>query len=96
MDIRPYQFLLSQNWEYKDDLKKHAATVQNVNGLIGLHVLDKTKPFEESMEITEIVGKLGEADRRERLLGYNLKPQLRQMIERAPDDELVVKNQWEL
>ena len=43
------------------------------------------------MEITEIVGKLGEVDRRERLLGYNLKPQMRQMIERAPDDELVVK-----
>ena len=65
--------------------------VQNVNDLIGLHVLDKTKPFEDSMEITVIVGKLGEGDRRKRLLGYNLTPQMRQMIERAPDDELVVK-----
>ena len=47
------------------------------------------------MEITEIVGKLGEGDRRKRLLGYNLKPQMRQMIERAPDDELVVKTNGE-
>lgn len=77
--------------ECKDDLKKHAATIQNVNDLIGLHVLDKTKPFEDSMEITMIVGKLGEGDRRKRLLGYKLTSQMRQMIESAPDDELVVK-----
>ena len=43
------------------------------------------------MEITVIVGKLGEGDRRKRLLGYKLTPQMRQMIESAPDDELVVK-----
>lgn len=77
--------------EYKDDLKAYAATVQNVNDLIDLHVFDKTKSFERSMEITEIVGKLGEGDRRKRLLGYELTPQMREMIKRAPDDELVVK-----
>ena len=77
--------------EYKDDLKAHAATVQNVNDLIGLHVFDKTKSFERSMEITEIVGKLGEGDRRGKLLKYDTSSEMRQHIESASDDELVVK-----
>ena len=77
--------------EYKDDLKTYAATVQNVNDLIGLHVFDKTKPFERSMEITEIVGKLGEGDRRGKLLKYDTSSEMRQSIENAPDDELIVK-----
>ena len=77
--------------EYKDDLAAYAATVQNAKDLIGLHVLDKTKPFESSMEITEIVGKLGEDGRREKLLKYDTSSAMRQSIENAPDDELVVK-----
>ena len=77
--------------EYKGDLTTYAATVQNVNDLIGLHVFDMTKPFEGSMEITGIVGKLGEDGRREKLLKYDTSSEMRQSIENAPDDELVVK-----
>ena len=77
--------------EYKDDLAAYAATVQNANDLIGLHVLDKTKPFESSMKITEIIGNLGEGGRRERLLKYDISSEMKQHIESAPDDELVVK-----
>ena len=77
--------------EYKDDLKAYTAKVQNVNDLIGLHVLDKTKPFESSMEITEIMGNLGEDGRREKLLQYTTSSAMQQRIENAPDDELVVK-----
>ena len=77
--------------EYKDDLSAYAATTQNANDLIGLHVLDKTKPFESSMEITGIVGNLGESDRREKLLKYDTSSEMRKYIENAPDSELVVK-----
>ena len=55
--------------EYKGDLTTHAATIQNINDLIGLHVFDQTKPFESSMEITEIVGKLGEDSRNYEIVG---------------------------
>jgi hypothetical protein len=78
--------------EYKDDVKTYAATLPDINKLIDLSVFDKTKPdFNSSMPITEIVGTLGESGRRERLLSFDLSPDMRTYIEEAPDDELVVK-----
>ena len=76
--------------DYKGDLKSFAAEYPD-DDLIGLHVIDKTKPdFQSSMEITAIAGKLGEGNRRQRLLGYNLSAAMRRLIENAPPDELVI------
>lgn len=76
--------------DYKGDLKTFINQYPN-DDLIGLHVIDKTKPdFQSSMEITGVVGKLGESNRRERLLRYKLTPAMRRIIEQAGLDELVI------
>ena len=82
---------LSSELEYKGDLKNYIATYGH-NEILGLHVKDKTKPsFQNSMKITGIVGKLGENNTRVRLLAFKPHPDMKRMIEQAPDDELVVK-----
>lgn len=43
------------------------------------------------MRITEIVGKLGENNNRARLLAFKPHPDIKHLIEQAPNDELVVK-----
>ena len=82
---------LSSELEYKGDLKNYIATYGH-NEILGLHVKDKTKPsFQNSMKITGIVEKLGENNTRVRLLAFKPHPDMKRMIEQAPDDELVVK-----
>ncbi len=82
---------LSSEIKYKGDLKKYITTYGD-NGLEGLHVKDKTKSrFQSSMEITGIVGTLQENNTRSRLLAFRLSPNMKRLIEQAPDDELVVR-----
>ncbi len=82
---------INSELEYKGDLRKYIASSGH-NDLLGLHVKDKTKPsFQNSMKITGIVGKLGENNTRVRLLAFKPHPDMKRMIEQAPDDELVVK-----
>ena len=82
---------LNSELEYRGDLKKYIETHRQ-NNLLGLSVKDKTKPsFQSSMEITGIVGKLGEHNNRTRLLAFKPIPEMKRLIEQAPDDELVVK-----
>lgn len=78
--------------KFKGDLKTYLETCDSADQLKGLHVTDKTKPnFQTSMTITEIVGKLGENNTRARLLAFKPSPEIKRLIEQAPDDELVVK-----
>lgn len=79
---------IRSNLNYKGDLQKFIAKFPN-DSLIGLHVTDKTKPFDSSMEITEVIGKI-EEKRRERLLSYKLSPEMRKIIEKAAPNELVL------
>lgn len=82
---------LNSEVQYKGDLKNYIVTSGH-NDIIGLHVKDKTKPsFQSSMKITEIVGKLGENNNRARLLAFKPHPNIKHLIEQAPNDELVVK-----
>lgn len=82
---------LSSELVYKDDLNKYIESSGHKN-LLGLHVKDKTKSsFQNSMKITEIVGNLHENNTRVRLLAFRLSPNMKRIIEQAPDDELVVK-----
>ncbi len=82
---------VSSELQYKHDVKRHAATLSDINQLIGLSVFDKTKWFFKPMKITSIVGQLGEPGRRERLLSFDLMPRMQKCVEEAPDSELVVK-----
>lgn len=82
---------LNSEVQYKGDLKNYIVTSGH-NNIIGLHVKDKTKPsFQTSMRITAIVGKLGENNNRARLLAFKPHPDIKHLIEQAPNDELVVK-----
>ena len=82
---------LNSEVQYKGNLKDYIVTFGH-NDIIGLHVKDKTKPsFQSSMRITEIVGKLGENNNRARLLAFKPHPDMKHLIEQAPDNELVVK-----
>lgn len=77
--------------KYKGDLNDFIRENPNDN-LIGLHALDKTKPkFGSAMEITEIVGKLGENNRRLQLTGQATTEAMKQIITQAADDALVVR-----
>ena len=83
---------IASELQYKGDMKTYLATCNSPNQLEGLHVIDKTKPtFETSMTITEIVGKLGENNTRDRLLAYKTPLEMKRLIEQASDDELVVR-----
>lgn len=82
---------ITSGLKYKGDLKTYLETCASDDQLKGLNVTDKTKRFQTSMPITEIVGKLGENNTRARLLAFKPSAQIKQLIERAPDDELVVK-----
>lgn len=76
--------------DHKDDLKEYLTKHPDDDG-VRLFVTDKTKPFNSAMEVTKVVGKVGEAGRRERLLSYDLSAQMREYVEKAPPDELVVE-----
>ncbi len=81
---------IRSNIDYKDDLKTFILKNPNQD-VQGLYVTDKTKPFNAAMEITAIIGSIGEQNRRKRLLSYDLNDKMRQLIKDAPDDELVVQ-----
>ena len=82
---------ITSELESKIDLKAYLATYSDPDQLKGLNVTDKTKPFQTSMPITGIVGRLGENDTRARLLAYKSSPMMNHLIEQAPNNELVVK-----
>ena len=82
---------ITSELESKIDLKTYLGTHSDLAQLKGLNVTDKTKPFQTSMPITGIVGRLGENDTRARLLAFKPPAEMKQLIERAPNDELVVK-----
>ena len=82
---------ITSELESKIDLKTYLATLSDPDELKDLNVTDKTKSFQTSMPITEIVGQLGENDTRDRLLAFKPSDQVKHLIEQAPDDELVVK-----
>ncbi len=82
---------ITSELESKIDLKTYLATHSDPAELKGLNVTDKTKPFQTSMPITGIVGRLGENDMRDRLLAFKPPAEMKGLIEQAPEDELVVK-----
>ena len=83
---------ISSTLKHKQDLKAYAATLDNIDKLKGLHVRDKTKPkHNNSMEITDIVGRLGDGNTRDRLLSYKPTAKIIALIKQAPDDEWVVR-----
>lgn len=82
---------INSKLEYKGDLKTYLARLSHPTRLKGLNVTDKTKPFQTSMPITGIVGRLGENNTRDRLLAFKPSPEMHDLIEQAPNDELVVK-----
>lgn len=71
---------------YRHDLKAYAARIGDPEKLLGLFVADKTSGLKG--EITEIAGPLKES--REWLAGITQRDEMRTMIDKAPDDELVV------
>lgn len=82
---------ITSELESKIDLKTYLAADTHTDRLKGLNVTDKTKPFQTSMPITGIVGRLGENDTRDRLLAFKPPIKMKHLIEQAPNDELVVK-----
>ncbi|MDE0010358.1 MAG: Piwi domain-containing protein [Candidatus Poribacteria bacterium] len=82
---------ITSELESKIDLKTYLAADTHTDRLKGLNVTDKTKPFQTSMPITGIVGRLGENDTRDRLLAFKPPIEMKHLIEQAPNDELVVK-----
>jgi len=83
---------ITSELKYKGDLKTYLETGVSNDQLKGLNVIDKTKRFQTSMRITDIVGKLGDNNTRARLLAFkNLSPEMKRLIEQAPNHELVVR-----
>ncbi len=78
---------ISSRLVYKDDLKTYAQKVAANNDLIGLWVADKTSSLKG--EITEVVGPAG--DEKERLLALTTRAEMQDYIQKASDDELVVR-----
>ncbi|GAB4427900.1 MAG: hypothetical protein Kow0031_08000 [Anaerolineae bacterium] len=81
---------IRSNIDLKDDLRTFLAEHPG-DDIVGLYVTDKTKPFNTAMEITKVIGKIGERNRRARLLSFDLSAQMRRFVESASDDELVVE-----
>lgn len=71
---------------YRHDLKAYAAQLDDPEKLRGLFVADKTSSLKGG--ITEIAGRL--RDSRAWLLGVTQREEMQSLIEKAPDDELVV------
>jgi len=71
---------------YKLDVKEYAKRLKVPEELCGLFVADKTSSLKG--EITEIPGRL--ADMRKWLMSISQREEMQAMIEKAPDDELVV------
>lgn len=85
---------LKSRLDYKGTLKDYLAKISDTEELIDLHVTDITKPsFQSAMTITSVVGKLGEKNNRQRLLSYPLADKMRDIINQADDDELIVKTE---
>lgn len=72
---------------YKKDLKFYTDRLINHDDIVGLWVADKTSTFKG--EIMEVVGKVSE--HRERLLALTQREEMRDIIEKASEDELVVR-----
>src|SRR5882724_2861274 len=71
---------------YKLDVKEYAKRQKKPEDLLGLFVADKTSSLKG--EIKEIVGRLVES--RTWLRGITQREEMQSLIEKAPDDELVV------
>jgi hypothetical protein len=71
---------------YRLDVKEYAKKLKNSEELRGLFVADKTSSLKG--EITEITGPL--VKNRKWLLGITQREEMQALIEKAPDDELVV------
>jgi hypothetical protein len=71
----------------KEDVKAYAARLTTGETLLGLWVADKTSTLKG--EIVGMTGRL--AAHRRRLLTLSKRPEMRQIVERADDDELVVR-----
>lgn len=71
---------------YKHDLKTYAARLKEPKKLVGLFVAETMSSAKG--EITEVVGTLSE--HRARLLNLTKRDEMQALIDKAPDDELVV------
>jgi Piwi domain len=71
----------------KEDVKAYAARLTNGDSLLGLWVADKTSTLKG--EIVGITGQL--AAHRRRLLTLTQRSEMRQVLDRADEDELVVR-----
>lgn len=71
---------------YKQDLSSFAANLSEPEKLIGLWVSDKNSPSMKG-EIKSITGRL--ADHRKRLLSFNPKKEMQDIIKNSPDNEPV-------
>ncbi|ANV85356.1 hypothetical protein AWQ21_13885 [Picosynechococcus sp. PCC 7003] len=81
---------LKQEIDFNGTLQDYLTKFPNSN-IIGLHVLDITKPFNTAQEVIKILGILGEGNRRQRLLTWVKEPTMKKLVEEAPDSELVVE-----
>lgn len=77
---------VQSNLIYREDFKTYAAKVTDLNQLLGIMVEDKRSSLKD--EIVAITGRL--IDHRTRLLNLTKKPESKDLIANAPDDELVV------
>lgn len=82
MSISVFSHLISTR-----SLQEYITTLSNSDDCIGLLVKDKLGSYKG--EITEVVGHLGEY--RDNLLHRTSRSEMRQLIEQASDDDLVVK-----
>lgn len=78
---------VSSNILHKEDLKQYSQRLSDEKGLIGLWVSDKNSPTLKG-EVVGIAGKL--ADHRTRLQAITSNEKTLEIINRAPDDEIVV------
>lgn len=72
---------------FGQDLATFVRSLDETNAVVGLRVNDRTT--DQNGEVIRVMGLVG--DRRDKLMAATRKPALQKVIERAPDDELVVK-----
>lgn len=78
---------ISSRLIHKQDLKTYASTVTSLDDMLGLLAADKTSSLKG--EIVEIVGLLRE--HRDRLLALTQREEMQDIIQKASDDEAVVR-----
>jgi hypothetical protein len=69
------------------DLYTYALGVEKPGEMVGLHVADKSSTMQG--EVIKVVGKIG--DHRERLLGLTQREAMREWLQMAPADDVVVR-----